>query len=304
MNDKHAPIGVFDSGIGGLTVLRALSSRLQNESFIYLGDLARVPYGTKSESTVRRFAMECATFLFTRGVKAIVVACNTATALALDEIRRAFSLPVFGVIDAGVRTGLEVSRRRRILVLGTAATIRSGAYRQALAQEDPQAQIEELACPLLVSLAEEGWFDHEVTKQVIRAYLDRATQPFDTVLLGCTHYPLLMPSFLSVVGEEIALVHGAALLAHDVEASLGDLNLLSDLRPVEAMRFLSTDSVESDCLFVEKLFGRRIAFTRVSLNVREAWAEETMESIPRISADQNPLVAGPNTTELTELRDY
>jgi glutamate racemase len=209
-------IAVFDSGVGGLTVLRALCERLPGEHFLYLGDTARLPYGSKSAATVRRYARNAALHLSRHGVKLLVVACNTASSYALDEVARAVPVPVVGVVEPGVRGALATGARR-IAVIGTEGTVRSGAYQGALERFEPGVAVAAAACPLFVPLAEEGWGDHPVTDQVARHYLAPLLEwRVETIILGCTHYPLLRPSLERVVGPEVRLVDSASAVAATV----------------------------------------------------------------------------------------
>ena len=192
MND--APLGVFDSGIGGLTVARALFERLPHEAVLYFGDTARVPYGPKSPETVRRYSAEILAYLIGRGVKAVVVACNTSTAHALDHLRSRASVPVVGVIEPGARAAVAASRSGTIGVIGTVGTVASGAYERAIKALRPDATVVSAACPLFVPLVEEGWFDHPAAELIARDYLEPLRRSgVDVVVLGCTHYPLLKP---------------------------------------------------------------------------------------------------------------
>jgi len=227
-------IGVFDSGFGGLTVLRALLPRLPETHFIYLGDTARLPYGAKSQATVARYAVEAARFLVSRGADLLVIACNTATALALPQIRAAVAVPVIGVIEPGAKAALAATRHspepsngKDVLVLATAATVQSHAYRDTCTALG--LRVEEKACPLLVPLVEEGWTDHPVTHEVLRIYLTEALAEGHprTVLLGCTHYPLIAPAVtqaLHHLGCEATVVDSAEATAEAVRATLGVTN--------------------------------------------------------------------------------
>ena len=209
-------IGVFDSGVGGLTVLRALCSRLPVENFIYLGDTARLPYGTKTEATVRRYALNATAHLVERDIKLLVVACNTASSFALEALREASPVPVVGVVLPGVRTAVATGADR-IGVIGTEGTIRSRSYQKALAAHDPVVEVKATPCPLFVPLAEEGWGDHEVTDRVARIYLEELLDwGAKTIILGCTHYPLLAPSLQRVVGQGVRLVDSARAVADAV----------------------------------------------------------------------------------------
>jgi glutamate racemase len=234
---------VFDSGLGGLTVLGVLLKRFPEENFVYLADVARLPYGTKSAEVVTGYAERCFEALLERDVKAVVIACNTATASALPFLAAKSRVPVFGVIEPGVRAALDAWKDGRLLVLATAATIASGAYEQRLRSARPDGRLELRACPLLVPLAEEGWWDHPVADQVIRHYVG-TREGLDAILLGCTHYPLLVPSFRRVLGEDVALVHGAGPLAVELEARLDASGLRRrGERAPRTVTLLSTDRV-------------------------------------------------------------
>jgi glutamate racemase len=228
MRLSDLPIGIFDSGIGGLTVVRQIRRVLPHEDLIYLGDTARVPYGTKSPGTVVRFATEDTQFLVDQGVKAVVVACNTASAWALSTLERRFELPVFGVILPGVRAALTATRSGRIGVIATPATVRSQAYSRALLARDDSLELVVRDCPLLVPLVEEGWTSGHVTSAVLREYLDPILRrEIDTLLLGCTHYPLLKAAIAEVAGSQVALVDSATCCAEYVAEGLRQLGRLS-----------------------------------------------------------------------------
>ena len=228
---SELPIGIFDSGVGGLTVARQIRRVLPKEDLIYLGDTARVPYGTKSPSTVVRFACEDTQFLVKQNVKAVVVACNTCSAWALPILEKKFQVPIFGVILPGVRAALKQTRHQRIGVIGTSATIRSKAYSSGLLAGCDTARIFARACPLLVPLVEEGWLNHRVTLAVLREYLTPMLRHgIDTLILGCTHYPLLKKSIRRVVGVNVARVDSAESCAQFVSERLVHLGLLSQKR--------------------------------------------------------------------------
>ena len=226
------PIGVFDSGIGGLTVMRAVASRLPEERLIYLGDTARVPYGTKSAATVSRYSRQCAGFLRQRGIKALVVACNTASALAMDDLRALMAphaIPVLGVIEPGAVEACRVSRFGRVGVIGTASTIRSDAYARAIGAIKPDFTVFSAACPLFVPLAEEGWNDADdpVARTVAMRYLEPLRiAGVDTVILGCTHYPLLRGVIEGVL-PGVALVDSGAAVTADLARALARLGIAS-----------------------------------------------------------------------------
>lgn len=220
-------IGVFDSGIGGLTVLKEIIALLPSEDTIYLGDTARVPYGTKSKETVIRYSIENANFLIGHGLKLLVVACNTASAYSLSELRILYPIPIVGVIEPGARKASIVTKNRRIGVIGTEGTIRSGAYVKALNLLNKDLQVFSQPCPLFVPLVEEGWVENEVALLTARRYLDRLKREgIDTLILGCTHYPLLKGVIREVMGDGVYLVDSATETAKEVEGILkerGDL---------------------------------------------------------------------------------
>jgi glutamate racemase len=235
-----AAIGVFDSGVGGLTVLRALRRELPGERFVYLGDTARLPYGTKSAASVVRYAEQAADALVARGLRCLVVACNTATAVALDDLARRYApLPVVGVIEPGARAACAATRSGHIAVLATEGTVRAGAYERAIRALRPEAAVASVACPLFVALAEEGWTEGEVVDLVAHRYLDalRTERP-DVLLLGCTHFPVLAGAIAAAAGPGVAIVDSAATTAAAVRAMLGD-----DARTTGTggMRLLATD---------------------------------------------------------------
>lgn len=220
-------IGIFDSGVGGLTVLREIMQALPQEDTIYFGDTARVPYGTKSPETVTRYAGEIASFLVKRDIKLLVVACNTASAVALPALKRQLSIPVVGVIEPGARRAVEVTRSGKIGVIGTAGTIRSSAYTRAIKRLNPEAVVLTRACPLFVPLAEEGWTDNQIARLTAQEYLrDLKESDVDTLVLGCTHYPLLKTLIADVMGPGVTLVDSAAETSRTVAAILAERNLL------------------------------------------------------------------------------
>lgn len=220
-------IGIFDSGVGGLTVLREIMQVLPQEDTLYFGDTARVPYGTKSPETVTRYAGEIASFLIKRDIKLLVVACNTASAVALPHLKRQLTIPVVGVIEPGARRAVEVSRSGRIGVIGTAGTIRSSAYTRAIKRLKPDAEVLTRACPLFVPLAEEGWINNQVALLTAQTYLEELKESgVDTLVLGCTHYPLLKPMIADVMGPGVTLVDSAEETARTVAAILADKGLL------------------------------------------------------------------------------
>ena len=236
-------IGIFDSGVGGLTVLKALLQVLPEEQLVYLGDTARVPYGTKSPGTVLRYALEAAEFLVQHQVKMLVVACNTASAVAIDAIEQRFSLPVVGVIEPGARRAAAVTRNRRVGVIGTEGTIRSGAYSRAIREVDPAIEVFATPCPLFVPLAEEGWADHEVAYLAAREYLTPLMErQIDTLVLGCTHYPLLKKTLQYLLGPQVQLIDSAEETARLVADMLGKRNVLRSSGALPPRYFVTDES--------------------------------------------------------------
>ena len=263
--DRNLPIGIFDSGVGGLTVYKALHERLPNERFVYLGDTARVPYGTKSLATVERYAVENSRFLEAHGIKLLIVACNTASALALPAIRAAIKVPVMGVIEPGSRAAVEIAKGGNIGVIATEATVQSGAYAKAIASLGATGQVIERACPLFVSLAEEGWANSDVARIVAGDYLrDFSKTSLGALVLGCTHYPILRDVISETVGPQVNLIDSGAATARDVESLLQS----SDLTHEDALglyqerqlcddldHFYVTDAAERFAKVAERFLG-------------------------------------------------
>lgn len=224
---REKAIGIFDSGIGGLTVLQQIARLLPHETLVYLGDTARSPYGTKSPDVVRVYSCENTDFLLERGLKMLVVACNTASAIALDVLRERYEIPVIGVIDPGARAAVRRSKNGHIGVIGTEATISSGTYTQALRGLDPEVEVYSRACPMFVPLVEEGWVDNEVARGVVARYLRSLKQSaIDTLVLGCTHYPLLKKCIAEFLGTYVGLVDSAEETAKVVKATLLSYGLM------------------------------------------------------------------------------
>ena len=214
-------IGIFDSGVGGLTLLKEVVRLLPDEDLLYVGDTARVPYGTKSPETVKRYAVESAGFLVQQGVKMLVVACNTASAVAISELASRFQIPVVGVIEPGSRRAAALTKNRKVGVIGTDGTVKSRAYARAIKAENPAIEVFSTACPLFVPLAEEGWSDHQIAEIAAREYLaPLVAAGIDTLVLGCTHYPLLKKTLRTVLGDEIHLVDSAEETAKVVVETL------------------------------------------------------------------------------------
>ncbi len=249
-------IGVFDSGFGGLTVLKALLELIPNADYSYFGDTARLPYGSKSVETVAKYAVEATQYLERLNADFLVIACNTATALALDQITAAAHVPVVGVVEPGAECASLASRNRKVVVIGTEATVSSHAYRKALAARSVEAL--EKACPLFVPLVEEGWTNHSVTEQVGRIYLDEAFrdgfQAADVLVLGCTHYPLIKPALSRIVPTGVRIVDSAESTAQAVAARLGQGGMQGN----PGLRFFATDSVEKFQRLGSRFLGRPI----------------------------------------------
>ena len=286
---SHLPIGIFDSGVGGLTVYRALHDRLPNERFVYLGDTARVPYGTKSLATVERYAVENAEFLAAHGIKLLVVACNTASALALPAIRAALSIDVVGVIGPGARAAVATSQKeqgglrtaRTIGVIATESTVRSGAYTAAITRADPAVTVIERACPLFVPLAEEGWADNEVARTVAETYLSDLRSKVDTLVLGCTHYPILREVISQTVGEEVTLIDSGEATSTEVKSLLKEKGLARLTLPTGALErqlcddldhFYVTDAAERFARVAERFLGSKPA----RLEAVEVWGKDKL----------------------------
>lgn len=255
-------IGVFDSGVGGLTVLRELVQRIPDAQYLYFGDTARLPYGSKSAETVARFAIEAAHFLQARGIDMLVVACNTATALALPAIRAAVNVPVEGVVEPGAETAASASKRNQVVVIATEATIRSHAYKNAL--EERRVNVREKACPLFVPLIEEGWIEHPVTQKVAHVYLDEFFYDYetgpDTLVLGCTHYPLIKPILRAVCPWRVEIVDSAESTARVVAQHVGasDEDEPQHTSAAPQISYFATDSVERFRRLGELFMGRPV----------------------------------------------
>jgi glutamate racemase len=263
--NQDLPIGIFDSGVGGLTVYRALHERLPFEHFVYLGDTARVPYGTKSLGTVERYAIENAKFLEAHGIKLLVVACNTASALALPAIRKAVSVPVIGVIGPGARAATRIARGKRIGVIATEATVQSGAYSSAITRIDAAIEVIERACPLFVPLAEEGWAATAVARAVAEEYLaDLRNRDLGALVLGCTHYPILRDLIGEIIGIEIPLIDSGDAAATEVQTLLESSEIASTQSEVSIRErqlcddldhFYVTDAAERFAKVAERFLG-------------------------------------------------
>ena len=280
-SDSRA-IGVFDSGIGGLTTVRELFSRLPRESVVYFGDTARLPYGNKSKETVTRFSLEIASFLVRQHVKCIVVACNTSSSHALDALRERFGVPVIGVIEPAARAAVSSSSRGRIGVVGTLATVGSNAYHDAILRLAPRAMVQQRACPLFVPLVEEGWLDHDVTRMVANEYLSELkAADLDSLILGCTHYPMLAPLLKSAMVGNVRLIDSGAEAAHATADLLASKGLLAPPGAREPMHhfFLSDEPRRRSFMRVAEAFlGRSLPTVSVVDQTDLPWYERTHDA--------------------------
>lgn len=258
------PIGIFDSGIGGLTVARALMHHLPHETILYFGDTARVPYGVKSADTIAQYALQITDFLLARQVKLLIVACNTMAAVAASAIRARSPVPVLDVIEVGARVAAQSTRNRRVGVIGTLTTVGSGAYDTAIHGHDSTIAIHSQACPLFVPLVEEGWLEHPVTLLTAQEYLTPVlAQGIDTLVLGCTHYPLLRPLLAGVAGDGVQLVDSAETTATQTGALLARLGLLNPGNVPPAHQFCITDVPQRFRAVGERFLGRPLADVEV-----------------------------------------
>src|SRR5262245_1097890 len=271
------PIGIFDSGVGGLTVLHAVRQRLPRENIIYLGDTARVPYGTKSRETIERYAVEDAAFLVEKGIKMIVVACNTASAMSRERLRREFNLPILSVLGPGARMAVRLTRNRRIGVIATEATIESGAYEDAIRESGGHQELEIFprACPLFVPLVEEGETDSPITYMVAEKYLaPLREQRIDTLVLGCTHYPLLKKAIAGRIGEEVSLVDSAEATAEETASLLEREGLTNQSEEQGSYRFYVTDAAQRFHRIAESILGEPLPH----LDAVEVWGHDRLET--------------------------
>jgi glutamate racemase len=260
VSESSAPVGVFDSGIGGLTVVREIERQLPHERIIYFGDTARVPYGPKSPETVQRYSREISDWLVGEGVKAIVVACNTATAHALPMLREYLTVPVIGVVEPGARAAMRSTTSNVVGVIGTAGTIASGAYERAIHAIEPRAMVIARACPLFVPLVEEGWIDRDATRLIAREYLEPlAEAQVDTIVLGCTHYPLLAPLLAKIALPGVQLIDSAAETAAETRRTLIQRNLCAESSNGAPMhRFVASDDPDHFLRVGQRFLGSAI----------------------------------------------
>lgn len=261
MSGLNQPIGIFDSGIGGLTVMKEMRRELPQESIVYFGDTAHVPYGTKSKETITRFSVDNVRFLQGFDVKIVIVACNTASSLSLETLKEQFSMPIIGVIDPGVKQALAVTKNGRIGVIGTKATIGSGAYEAGLKRLDPKLRVYSQACPLFVPFVEEGWLDGRVVEKVAKIYLEPIKKfGVDTLILGCTHYPLLADVIQKTLGKKVKLVNSAEETAREAKSLLEHLSLRCGMRRNgdQEPQFFVSDEPEQFRVLGERFLGQSI----------------------------------------------
>jgi glutamate racemase len=259
MNSSLRPIGIFDSGIGGLTVLKEIFEALPQENTIYLGDTARVPYGIRSPETVTRYSFENTRFLSSRDIKLLVIACNTASSVSLDAVRATFPVPVVGVIEPGAKAAAAATRKKKVAVIGTEATVRSGSYTRAIQAIDSDIEVFSIPCPLFVPLVEEGWTEGRVTEMVAEKYLSGMKEKgIDTLVLGCTHYPLLKPVLSRLMGDAVLLIDSAIETAREIGTMLRSHGLMNTSgRPVRH-EFYVTDTPQKFLAVGERFLGRSI----------------------------------------------
>ncbi len=258
-DNRKAPIGVFDSGIGGLTVAKELIKTLPGEDIIYLGDTARVPYGTKSGRTVIAYSHSNTEFLVSKGVKLLVVACNTASSVSIPSLRAEFDIPVIGVIEPGAKKAVDVTRTGKIGVIGTPSTINSGAYKSAIEYLNPDIEVISKACPLFVPLADEGWVEGEIIERIAKEYLSPIKETgIDVLVLGCTHYPLLKKTIQQIMSDEITLVDSARQTASQIKDVLNKENLLNENNSPSKREFYLTDVSDTFLSVAGRFLGEKI----------------------------------------------
>ncbi len=261
VNKREIPIGIFDSGIGGLTVLKQILLQLPDESTLYLGDTARVPYGIRSPETVTRYSFENARFLFSKGIKILVVACNTVSSVSLEAIKKTVSVPVVGVIEPGAKAAVSSTKNKRVGVIGTDATIQSDSYADAIKRIDGSVEVFGLSCPLFVPLVEEGWTEGEIVEMTAERYLKNIKDKgIDTLVLGCTHYPLLKDVLSKIMGEKVRLIDSAIETAMEIKTILGNFSLLKEDSRNVIREFYVTDSPQRFISVGERFLGRKIDY--------------------------------------------
>lgn len=259
MTECTAPIGVFDSGVGGLTVVREIINNLPKENIVYFGDTARVPYGNKSKEAILRYSRQIVRFLKTKNVKAIVIACNTASALALDELEAEIDIPIIGVVKPGAYAAINTTKNNRIGVIATQSTVQSRIYQELIQKDDPGAEVFAKSCPLFVPLVEEGWTNDSITLEVAKRYLkELQDKDIDTLILGCTHYPLLSDLIAGYLGDKIKLVNPAYETSRSLKRLLNDLGIDNNSDKKAEYYFYVSDSIDKYITFAESILPCKI----------------------------------------------
>lgn len=255
----NAPIGVFDSGIGGLTVAREIMRQLPEESMIYFGDTARVPYGTKSKDTILRYSRQIVNFLLSKGVKAVVIACNTASALALSELQKDYIIPIIGMVQPGAVAAMKATKNKNIGIIGTNATIKSGQYGTYLRKLDPKVTVVTKACPMFVPLVEEGLIDDRITEDMVSRYLREFRQyHIDSLILGCTHYPLLINPIQNFMGDQVVLVNPAYEVAKSLKQMLGEQDITAEEEHIAKYEYYVSDMADQFMTFADRVLPCRV----------------------------------------------
>ena len=281
MNKNTGPIGIFDSGVGGLTVTREIMRQLPHENLVYFGDTARVPYGSKSKQTIVRYSMQIVNFLRTKNVKAIVIACNTASAFALEEIQSQIDIPVIGVVWPGAISAASMTENKHVGVIGTAGTVKSKVYNKYLNQLDPEITVVSKACPLFVPLVEEGLTEDRVTDDIARRYLSEFKEyDIDSLILGCTHYPLLRNTIGRVMGDKVTLVNPAYETAKSLKQLLTEQNLLNQSGEEVHHEYCASDMTDQFVTFADRVLPFRVDQIRVvNIEKYDSYIKKDTEAI-------------------------
>jgi len=255
------PIGVFDSGLGGLTVVKELMAQLPNENIVYFGDTARLPYGTRSRETIIKYSIQCIRFLLTQNIKAVVIACNTASSMALETVKEVFDLPIIGVVEPGAAHAVKATRNGKVGIIGTEATVQSGSYARAIARLNPGIHTRSVACSLFVPIVEEGWSDTRIAYLVAERYLAPLKEwGADTLILGCTHYPLLMNTISKVMGPHVTLINPAVSTVHEVKRILEQGDMLNDNHNQPQYRYYVSDFSQKFKQIGSRFLNREIIY--------------------------------------------
>jgi glutamate racemase len=267
--NKIRPIGIFDSGVGGLTVVKEFMKIMPNENIVYFGDTARVPYGSKSQETVTKFAIQDVNFLKSKDVKAVVIACNTASATSLDALVEKFDVPIIGVIESGAQMAVNVTKNKKVGIIGTESTIASGAYSKMIKKLDSEVQVYPKACSLFVPIVEDGWVDTDVAYMVAEKYLNEIkSNGVDTIVMGCTHYPLLYNVIKKVMGDKVFLVNPAEKTAEAVKKILSDSGLRAENDNVAECKYYASDYIQKFESIGTKFLNRNVTCVQ-KVNIEE-----------------------------------